>query len=70
VLASHHHADNVAHNGCVLCLCLSLHSSLTLPSLYHVSAPALNPAPFPLEIAAGLLDSSRGPYSDRAPPLS
>jgi hypothetical protein len=69
-LAYHHHEDNAAHDGCGLCLCLSLHSGLILPSLYHVSAPTLNLAPIPVETATDVSNSYRGPHSDRAPPLS
>jgi hypothetical protein len=35
-----------------------------------VSAPTLNLAPIPLETAADISNSYRGPHSDRAPPLS
>lgn len=69
-LAYHHHEDHAAHDECGLCLCLSLHSGLILPSLYHVSAPALNLTSIPLEAAADVSDPYRGSHSDRAPPLS
>jgi hypothetical protein len=68
-LAYHHHEDNAAHDKCGLCLCFSLHSSLILPSLSYVSAPALNLAPISIETVQDISDFYRGPHSDRAPPL-